>query len=47
MPVSGYFKGSGRKVMKNMVKQYGPKKGKNVFYATANVKGMTGKKRGK
>jgi hypothetical protein len=36
MPLSEYFKGSGAKVMRNMVKQYGEEKGKRVFYATAN-----------
>ena len=36
MPLSNYFKGGGNKVMKNMKKQYGTKKGKSVFYATAN-----------
>jgi hypothetical protein len=40
MPIEKYFKGSGRSVMKNMKKQYGEKKGKQVFYATANKKGM-------
>lgn len=40
MPVSSYFKGSGDKVMKNMKEEYGDKKGKSVFYATANSKGM-------
>lgn len=36
MPISKYFKGSGDKVMNNMTKEYGVKKGKQVFYATAN-----------
>jgi hypothetical protein len=40
MPVSKYFKGHGEKVMSNMKKQYGPEKGKQVFYATANKKGL-------
>lgn len=40
MPVSKYFKGHGEEVMKNMKKEYGEKKGKSVFYATANKKGM-------
>ena len=40
MPVSEYYKGSGRKVMASMKKRYGAKKGKEVFYATANKKGM-------
>lgn len=38
MPVSEYFSGHGKKVMDNMKKQYGEKKGKSVFYATANKK---------
>ena len=36
MPISGYYGGSGEKVMANMTKEYGAKKGKQVFYATAN-----------
>jgi len=40
MPVAKYFKGKGEKVMSNMKKEYGEKKGKEVFYATANKKGM-------
>ncbi len=40
MPVDKYFKGSGDKVMGSMTKEYGPKKGKEVFYATANKQGM-------
>lgn len=42
MPISGYFGGGGEKVMKNMKKQYGDKKGEQVFYATANKKGQKG-----
>lgn len=38
MPLSKYFKGKGEKVMDAMKKQYGDKKGKQVFYATANSK---------
>ena len=38
MPTSEYFAGHGRKVMSSMRKQYGEKKGKQVFYATANKK---------
>ena len=45
MPVSEYFAGSGSKVMRNMQKEYGDKKGKSVFYATANKRGMTAKKK--
>lgn len=36
MPLSKYFKGSGEKVMSNMKKEYGDKKGEQVFYATVN-----------
>lgn len=36
MPISKYFKGDGKKVMKSMKKTYGSKEGKKVFYATAN-----------
>lgn len=36
MPISKYFKGHGEEVMSNMKKEYGPKKGKQVFYATSN-----------
>ena len=38
MPVGEYFKGKGSQVMQKMLQQYGPKKGKQVFYATANKK---------
>ena len=36
MPVSEYFHGKGRKVMKDMQARYGEKKGKSVFYAKVN-----------
>ena len=36
MPISKYYSGSGKKVMRSMKKTYGAKKGKRVFYATAN-----------
>lgn len=36
MPLKKYFKGHGEKVMANMKKEYGAKKGESVFYATAN-----------
>lgn len=36
MPLSEYYGGSGEKVIGNMKKEYGEKKGKQVFYATAN-----------
>lgn len=40
MPISEYYKGKGRKVMAQMQHRYGQKKGKEVFYATANKQGM-------
>lgn len=40
MPIDKYFKGDGNDVMDKMQKSYGAKKGKQVFYATANKKGM-------
>lgn len=36
MPISEYFGGNGNQVMANMEREYGAKKGKSVFYATAN-----------
>jgi len=36
MPLSKYYGGKGKKVMKAMKKKYGEKKGKKIFYATAN-----------
>jgi hypothetical protein len=36
MPVSKYYSGHGDEVMANMRKEYGAKKGEQVFYATAN-----------
>lgn len=35
-PVSSYYGGEGRTVMKNMKEEYGDDEGKRVFYATAN-----------
>jgi hypothetical protein len=40
MPKSEYYKGSGDKVYSSMVKQYGKKKGEQIFYATANKQKM-------
>ncbi len=34
MPVSKHYSGHGEEVMANMMKEYGAKKGKQVFYAT-------------
>ena len=39
MPIAKYFKGNGSEVMEHMKKTYGSKKGKSVFYATANKQG--------
>lgn len=36
MPLSKHFGGHGEKVMRNMKKEYGSKKGEKVFYATDN-----------
>ena len=47
MPISEYFKGSGNKVMNSMQETYGAKKGKQVFYATANKKKEKPSKLGK
>lgn len=47
MPVGKYYKGSGGKVMKEMVRRYGEKRGKAVFYAVANKKGMAPKRKAK
>jgi hypothetical protein len=38
MPLTG----KGRKIMRAMKKHYGVKKGKKVFYASANKKTITG-----
>ena len=45
MPVSKYYQGHGEEVMSNMMHEYGPEKGKRVFYATANKR--KGKKKAK
>lgn len=47
MPVNAYYGGHGVEVMSNMLKQYGAKKGKSVFYATANKQGATPAKKKK
>ena len=45
MPLDKYYKGEGEKVMKSMKKQYGEKKGEQVFYATANKQKSKPKKK--
>ena len=42
MPLSKYFGGHGKEVMSSMMKKHGGKKGKSIFYATANKRGMGG-----
>jgi hypothetical protein len=41
MPLGKYFKGKGEEVMSDMKDRYGQDKGKQVFYATANKRGLT------
>ena len=36
MPIGKYYGGHGSEVMKKMTSKFGKKKGKSVFYATAN-----------
>jgi hypothetical protein len=38
VPISKYYRGSGKKVMANMKREYGDKEGERVFYAVANTK---------
>lgn len=45
MPLSEYFKGDGRKVLADFVKRYGEKRGKRLFYATANKRGLAPKRK--
>jgi hypothetical protein len=44
MPLSNHFKGKGELVMSSMEKTYGPKKAKEVFYATENKRKAKDKK---
>lgn len=44
MPIGLYYKGSGVRVYREMRKRYGKKKGKEIFYATANNRGLAPKK---
>jgi hypothetical protein len=45
MPLNRYYKGDGAQVMREMQARYGPAKGKSVFYATANAKGLAPKRK--
>ena len=47
MPISEYYKGKGRKVMEQMRRRYGKKKGERIFYATANKYGLRPKGSGR
>jgi hypothetical protein len=40
MPISAYYGGHGAKVLKDMKRRYGEKKGERVFYATAKARGQ-------
>ena len=40
MPLEKYFGGHGPEVMRSMKKKHGEKKGKQIFYATANKRGQ-------
>lgn len=40
MPISEYFGGKGEKVLAELIKKHGKKKGTQIFYATANKQGM-------
>jgi hypothetical protein len=44
VPIDRYYKGHGSEVMDSMMKEYGEKKGKKIFYAMANKKGIKPKK---
>lgn len=46
MPIKDYYGGRGLEVMRQMVKKYGKKRGKEIFYATLN-KMEAKKKKGK
>lgn len=45
MPVSKYFHGKGSAVMKDFVKRYGEERGRKMFYAVANKRGLAPKKK--
>ena len=47
VPLSEYFKGDGKKILADFVKRYGEVKGKRMFYATANKKGLAPRKKRK
>jgi hypothetical protein len=44
MPLTAHFGGHGKEVMSSMEKTYGPKKAKEVFYATENKRKAKDKK---
>lgn len=45
VPLSEYFKGDGKKILAEFVKRYGEAKGKRMFYATANKRGLAPKRK--
>ena len=45
VPLSEYFKGDGKKILADFVKRYGEAKGKRMFYATANKRGLAPKRK--
>jgi len=40
MPLNNYYRGHGAEVLENMRSEYGDKKGKSVFFATAQKRGL-------
>lgn len=40
MPIDRYFKGKGKKVLEDMIRRYGKKRGTSIFYATAKARNM-------
>jgi ribosomal protein L9 len=40
VPIGSYYGGDGREVMAGMARRYGRKKGKRIFFATANKRGQ-------
>lgn len=44
MPVSAYFKGKGDRVLADLIRRYGEKKGRAVFYALAAKRNLKPKK---
>ena len=47
MPVSEYYAGHGEEVLRNLIREYGKKKGTQIFYAMANKTGQKPKVKAK